>query len=124
MKGIFIVHHSYQLDNAASSEETKLIGVYSSKLKAQQAIRRLRKQPGFKRLPTYFSIDEYWLDQVNWEDGFISKKYTPLFSVWRRDRARKIHLVKAGLVEADALRLVRDLKREHKNQTIWAKEHA
>jgi hypothetical protein len=36
-----------------------LIGVYSSKGKAEQAIERLSCQPGFKDFPDYFTVDEY-----------------------------------------------------------------
>src|SRR6266545_7168893 len=86
MKTVFVLQHSYQLDDAVSSEETKLIGVYSSRLNAEQAVKRLRKKPGFKRLPKYFCIDEYALDQDNWAEGFITDRFIPIFSVWRKDQ--------------------------------------
>jgi len=106
MKSVFIVHHSYQLDDDAFSEETKLIGVYSSKKEAEEAVVRSRKLPDFDRLPDYFSIDEYELDKDHWTEGFDTKRYQPLFSVWKKDSGGNIELIKEGLVEADALRLV------------------
>src|SRR5688572_8667759 len=38
MDTVFVVHHSYLVDDDASSEETKLIGVYSTQSKAQNAV--------------------------------------------------------------------------------------
>jgi len=43
MNEVWVVQHSYDLDGC---EETKFIGVYSSKRKAHDAVARLRKQPG------------------------------------------------------------------------------
>jgi len=124
MDSVFVLQHSYQLNDESSSEETKLIGIYSTRAIAEMAIERLKKQPGFKDLPEYFSIEEYQIDQDNWTEGFASESYVPIYSVWCTSASGDIKLVKSGLVEADALRLVRDLENENQANSYWAKEHA
>lgn len=124
MKSVFIVDHSYQLNDDAFSEETKLIGIYSTKRNAEEAIERSKLLPGFKQFPDYFTADEYVLDEDNWTSGFFTEKNQPIFSVWNKDSNGEVHLVKERLVEADALRLVRELHRKDGTQEFYAKEHA
>ena len=69
MKTIFILHHSYELEER---EETKLIGVYSTREQAELAITRLKDKNGFKYRPDAFEISEYELDQDNWTEGFAT----------------------------------------------------
>lgn len=69
MNTIFILHHSYELDEL---EETKLIGVYSTNEQAELAINRLKDKNGFKDRPDAFEISEYELDTDNWTEGFAS----------------------------------------------------
>jgi len=122
MKLAYVLHHSYESSDTGE-EETKLIGVYSSRKNAGEAIRRLRNQPGFKDLPEYFSIDEYVFDQDNWAEGFVAEKYEPVWSVWRQDDNGNVFLVKDHLTEIDALRLLRELEGKGHRQTYWAKEN-
>ncbi len=77
MKSVFILQHSYESSDTGE-EETKFIGVYSSKEKAEEAFARLSKQPGFRDLPNYFNTDEYEIDQDNWCEGFVTEKYEPI----------------------------------------------
>jgi hypothetical protein len=92
MKNVYVLHHSYELEDC---EETKLIGVYSSKESAKQAITRLKTQSGFCDHPNNFSIDRYQIDQDNWEDGFTTMVtvYMPLLgegiNAWRPVQAIK-----------------------------------
>ena len=59
-------------DTGHGDEETKLIGVYSSEEKAQQAIERLKVQPGFRDYPDDFQIGPCTVDDTWWEEGFIT----------------------------------------------------
>ena len=122
MKSVFIVQHSYEL-SGTGEEETKLIGVYSSKEAAEKAIARLTKQPGFKDLPDYFNIDEYEIDKDNWTEGFLTETYIPMWSVWRQDDNGNLFIVKNNLTENEALRLIREYKRKGHKQSYWAKEN-
>ncbi len=96
MKSVFILQHSYESSDTVE-EETKFIGVYSSKDKAEEAIARLTKQPRFRDLPDYFSIGEYEIDQDDWCEGFVTERYEPIWSVWRQDDNGNVLLVKNGL---------------------------
>lgn len=55
---------------ADGHEDTKLIGVYSTDQKAEQAIERLRAQPGFRESPDSFEISDYEVDKDYWAKGF------------------------------------------------------
>ena len=122
MRSVFILQHSYE-SSITGEEETKLIGAYSSKEKAEKAIERLSKQPGFKDLPEYFSVDEYVIDEDNWTEGFVAERYEPVWSVWRQDDNGNVFLMKNGLTELDALKLVREFEKKGNKQTYWAKEN-
>ena len=62
------------LDPEMSHLETddKLCGVFSTRERAEAARVQLIKVEGFCDYPDDFSIDEYDLDQVQWETGFVS----------------------------------------------------
>lgn len=121
MKSVFILQHSYELSESGE-KDTKFIGVYSSREKAQAAIERLSLQPGFKDYPDYFYIDEYEIDQDDWCEGFAAVNYEPKYSVWRQDDNGNIFLVKDRLTEIDAFRLVREYEKKSHKQTYWVKE--
>src|SRR5687768_3485691 len=73
MRHVYILQHSYDLDGC---DETKLIGVYSTRKKAQARIRRLRNEAGFKDRPEDFYIGEYTLDMDHWTEGFVTMRGT------------------------------------------------
>ena len=55
-------------------------------------------QPGFKESPDYFNIDEIVIDQDHWEEGFVTQRYEPKYSVWRQDDNGNIYAsLKNGL---------------------------
>lgn len=72
MNTVFVLHHSYELEG---SEETKLIGTYSSAEHAHAAIHRLKDKNGFRNYPDNFEITEYQIDQDNWTDGFATMTF-------------------------------------------------
>lgn len=63
---VYIVWHT----NPLNADE-KLTGVYSTRKKADESIRRLIKQSGFKDSPESFEVSEYNLDKDEWTEGFI-----------------------------------------------------
>lgn len=71
---VFVLEHArYKDDNSANDiEDFKLIGVFATEQQAQDAIERLKSQPGFKDFPNGFHIDAYPLGQINWSQGFVS----------------------------------------------------
>jgi hypothetical protein len=62
------------LDPPVNHVETddKLCGVFSSRARAEAARSRLTEVEGFRTYPADFLIDEYDVDQVQWETGFVS----------------------------------------------------
>lgn len=67
MNLIYIVFHEFTLFD---KDDTKFIGAYSTQKNAEEAVERLRHQPGFCDWPEGFSIDEYTIDRDNWKQGF------------------------------------------------------
>lgn len=81
MNNVFVLQHLHVLPNGEDS--VKLIGVYRSRDAAQQAVERLRIQPGFKDHPRIvdpleegdgqgFHIDTYPLDTDHWPEGYMT----------------------------------------------------
>lgn len=81
MSRVFVLQHLHLLNG--DEDDVKLLGVYSSRTSAVEAVERFRQLPGFRDKPDManpslpgpaegFSIDEYELDQDGWEEGFIA----------------------------------------------------
>ncbi|MFF9070269.1 hypothetical protein ACF09E_33490 [Streptomyces sp. NPDC014891] len=51
-------------------DDAKLLGVYSSRVKAEERMRRARLLPGFADEPDCFVVDDHVLDEDEWPDGF------------------------------------------------------
>jgi hypothetical protein len=67
---VYVVQHVHSSEDG--TEDTKLIGVYSAREKAQAAIERLSRAPGFSDAPDGFHIDEYQLDKDQWTEGYVT----------------------------------------------------
>jgi hypothetical protein len=70
MASVFVVHHVHSQEDG--TEDVKFIGVYSSREKAQEAVARLGRQPGFVDAPDGFCIDEYQVDRDQWAEGYVT----------------------------------------------------
>ena len=68
---VFRLSHVRLSPEQADSESFHL-GIFSSRRKAEDAILLLRTKPGFMDFPNDFVIDESLVDQIHWEDGFVS----------------------------------------------------
>lgn len=66
---VYLVQHSYELNGC---DETKLIGVYQSREEAEEAIARLRRQPGFREHAANFHVERYGIGEDHWTEGFAS----------------------------------------------------
>jgi hypothetical protein len=64
---VFLVQHVHK---QGSREVTRIIGIYSSRELAAEAVSRLQLAPGFRDSPSGFSIDEYEKNADHWLDGF------------------------------------------------------
>jgi hypothetical protein len=64
---VFLAWHT-RVDS--ESEDSKLLGVYSSEEAARAAVARLRDKPGFRSYPDGFEVSEYEVDRDTWTEGF------------------------------------------------------
>lgn len=69
LKSVFLVQHSYEI---GEFEETKIIGIYSTREKAEIVIEQYKCIQGFKDYPDRFYVSEYKIDKNHWEDGFVT----------------------------------------------------
>jgi len=68
---VYSLSHEYDLEDGET--ESKGLGTYSSREKAQEAIERYRVLPGFRDRPDGFVIYESILDRDEaWTEGYIS----------------------------------------------------
>lgn len=74
MKYVYLLEHSYEYEfEGEVFDETKTIGIFSTRKKAEKVVEKLKLLPGFKDHPVEcFYIDEYEIDKIGgWEEGFI-----------------------------------------------------
>lgn len=70
---VYLLQHSYEVETEVGVfDETKLIGIFSSKEKAEKAIEEYKKITGFKNYPENFYVGQYELDKRYWGEGFIT----------------------------------------------------
>lgn len=74
---VFLLWHIHDLeDDFGTHEEEKLIGVFSSEGKAEEAIELLKGKEGFRDLPvTCFEIHKMRVDRTGWTDGFCTVRW-------------------------------------------------
>ena len=65
---VWLLWHTHTV---GEEDDEKLIGVYSTQKKAEQAQRRAAKLPGFRDVPEGFGVDSYLVDQDRWTKGFV-----------------------------------------------------
>jgi hypothetical protein len=70
MASVFVLQHVHSRSDGV--EDVKFIGVYSSHEKAEAAVARVGRLPGFADAPDGFHIDEYRVDQDHWAEGFVA----------------------------------------------------
>ncbi len=70
MDKAFLVQHVHDL--SSDDAYVKIVGIYSSKEKAESTVERYRSLPGFKNYPKGFNISEYEIDKDYWEEGFVT----------------------------------------------------
>ena len=71
---IYLLYHQYEYGEHCEYEELKILGIYSSEQKAQEAIERYYKLAGFKKYSKEcFVVDEYIVNEDRcWKEGFVS----------------------------------------------------
>jgi len=70
---VYLLQRSFEHEMCedVKTDETKIIGIYSSEEKAEEVKEQFKAKEGFNRFSKdCFYIDEYELDQNNWTEGF------------------------------------------------------
>jgi hypothetical protein len=71
MISVFLLFHTHDLPDG--EQDDKLLGVYSSRERAEKKItEKYRLLPGFCERNGEFIINEYFIDQDYWEEGFVT----------------------------------------------------
>ncbi len=68
---VFLVQHVHK-QGFIGRDVTRIIGIYSSRELAEEAVSRLKLAPGFRDSGSGFSIDEYEKNVDHWADGFVT----------------------------------------------------
>jgi hypothetical protein len=69
---IYLLWHTHLDQGLDGGEDVKLIGVYSTELKAREAQERALLLPGFIEHPKGFEISCCKIDKDNWTSGFFT----------------------------------------------------
>lgn len=74
---VYILWHIHELnDDYGTHDEEKLIGIFSTREKAAEAIEAHRNLEGFRDYPVEcFEIHEAVVDRSNWNEGFTTVRY-------------------------------------------------
>jgi len=72
MEFVYLLWHTHLDENLDGGEDVKLIGVYSSRKNAEEALSRSKYLNGFKDFPDGFDISVNKLDKDEWVSGFAT----------------------------------------------------
>ena len=65
---IYALEHTHEVEE--DSVDRKSLAIFSSRELAEEAIARYKPQEGFCDFPDGFHLDEYVVDEIDYEDGF------------------------------------------------------
>ncbi|NII85340.1 MULTISPECIES: hypothetical protein [unclassified Pedobacter] len=69
---VYLLWHTHYDESLSGGEDVKLIGVYSTETKAEEALLRAKQLDGFKDFHEGFEISVNVLDKDEWTSGFIT----------------------------------------------------
>ncbi len=69
MEKVYLVLHTSDVNQ--EYEDVKMIGVFSSRNRADQVITDLKTKPGFEEAKRGFTVEELEVDAVEWKDGYV-----------------------------------------------------
>jgi hypothetical protein len=68
---VYLLQHVAR--EGSEDEDVKTLGIFSSRKKAEDAIRRFRTLAGFKRYPNGFYFSRFAVNQLQWLEGFVTQ---------------------------------------------------
>lgn len=66
---VYMVDHVHE--HASGNEDIKLIGIYSTRQLAREAVKRMKIKRGFRDQPKNFYISQITVDEDHWTEGFV-----------------------------------------------------
>ncbi len=69
-KKIFFLDYVYEFEDG--HDEVRLLGVFSSRKKAEFALSTIKKNPKFKKIAKYIVISSDVIDKLGWIEGFVT----------------------------------------------------
>ena len=72
LRSVYLLQHVAR--EGSDDEDVKVLGIYSSRSKANLATGRLVRLAGFNQYPDGFHVDRYRLDRSEWTEGFMTKR--------------------------------------------------
>ena len=66
---VYLLWHEHEVEGC---DHTKLLGVFSEERLAQDAMERMKDQPGFRDEPNGLTIAECIVNRDWWPEGFVS----------------------------------------------------
>lgn len=70
LKKAYLLFFVYEFKDG--HEDIILLGIFSTKSKANEAISKLKKNPELKSMSKYLVIDENLIERVSWKEGYIT----------------------------------------------------
>jgi len=70
---VYLLWHTHIDENLDGGEDVKLMGVYSTREKAEEALSRSKHLKGFKDFTKGFDISACRLDKDQWTSGFVTE---------------------------------------------------
>jgi hypothetical protein len=67
---VYLLWHTHELEDGESSE--KLLGVYSTEVKATRRTASAMELPGFREAPAGFEVARCAVDRDEWAEGFVT----------------------------------------------------
>lgn len=69
LKKIYFLYYVYEFEDG--HDDVRLLGVFSSKQKANIALQNIKKNPDYKKIKNFFSIHQIIIDRLAWTEGYV-----------------------------------------------------
>ena len=69
LKKIYFLYYVYEFEDG--HDDIRLLGVFSSKEKANIALKNIKKNPNYKKIKNLFSIHQIIIDKLGWTEGYV-----------------------------------------------------
>ena len=68
-KRIYFLDYVYEFEDG--HDDIRLLGVFSSRKKAKEALLRIKNNPNYEKIAKYLVISGSFMEKLNWPDGYV-----------------------------------------------------